>query len=589
MGGMGGGGGGLPARHLTQLTESQFMDAMKKTVRIVQGGVNPPFAIEHILFDWFIRLGESIMPHHLPHMDQFFKSTPNHVGIGTLLQAKLDLVQSKTADTVTKKLYRQFDILDDAIGSHQFSSRTSSSGGSKQMHLFDVKRRFQSIIAKGNEIRGDCGKSDSFPDDKSCSTTSSSVGEEGHHLPIEECDETSPSRTSTLRLGDLPRNTIDEEAFVHAVSTADHDMGHGGFIPPKIARLLFQAGCLKSEENIRRQSSKTNLSTLMNAGDQAPSSSTSSHKADPLEKNYWEFHDVLIFGCNAVRGELVAKDSDRPILEMMFMMFTMLPSINLETDNDNDVPQTIETLQQPHDIENRYMTRGTVGKMILFLLEHFSFRLQADSEEGSKKEEHHISNIIDAENSRVDASAASLLGLLPNSIEDESSVEHQMVPLKILVDHVFAEAGKDGKKSLECLHFDNFVDWSRTHAHPDKSMDKAEQKINPLLTDLRLIGSIVFGIKPVSPMREKELVDEVQHRFKYRYPPTKLAKRGPPGTNWYVIELTWWKEWQRYSKDSNSLSLPKITNNQLLVDTGNIALRAGLRFRYDFEVSDHIF
>ena len=583
-------GDDLPARHLTQLTESQFIQAMQKTVRVAHGGVNPPFAIEHILFDWFVRLGESLMPHYLPDMERFFTSTPQNVGIGTLLQAKLDLVRSKTADTAIKKLYRQFDILDDGVGSRngmyrEESARTrgSRSSSSNQMHLFDVKRRFQSIVAnvaKGNDIRGDCVRYESCPDDRSRSTSSSSIEEEGHHLPIEECDETSPSKTSTLRIGDLPRNAIDEDAFVHVISTADNDLGHGGFIPPKAARLLFQAGCLKSEENMRRQSSRTNLNTLMNIGDQG---TNMQNKVDVLEKNYWEFHDVLAFGCNAVRGELVAEDSDKPILECMFLMFTLLPSIRSETPSKTDVPQTIETTQQPYNVDSRFMTRGAVGQMLLMLLEHFSFRLQADSAEGSD-EDNHISNIIDVEKSQVDASAASLLGLLPSSIGDESTDDRQMVPLELLVDQVYEEAGKNKEDPMECLRFGDFVEWSQKNSDPNKSMDKAEQKINPLLTDLRLIGSIVFGIKPVSPILERLLVDEVQHRFKYRYPSTALSKRGPAGTIWYIIEITWWKEWLRYSEDSLYFSLPKITNNQLLVDNGNIALRAGLRFRSDFEV-----
>ena len=577
----------LPTRYVMQLTESQFIDAMQKTVHVAQEENSPTCAIDHILFDWFVRLGGSILPHYLSDMEHFFTSAPNNIGIGTLLQSKLDLVRSKTADTAIKKLYRKFDIIDDGMGVGKTINNGSRLPASNHMHLFDVRRRFQSIIAKGNEIRGDSVKyeNNADADDKSCSTMSSSLEEEGHHLPIEECDETSPSKTSTLRIGDLPKNAIDEDAFVHAVSTADNDLGHGGFIPTKAAQLLFQAGCLRSEENIRRESSRTHLNTLMNTGAGAgarDSLQNSSRKLDGQEKNYWELHDVLAFGCNAVRGELVDEDFDIPMLEYAFLMFTMLSS-NEFPGKSSTVPATIETTQQSCNLDSRVLTRDTVGQMLILLLEHFSFRSQADSPEGEFVD-NNIGNVIDKENAQVDASAAALLGLLPHSIDDANTDDRRVVPLELLVNQVYIEAGKNNQDPTDILYFTDFVKWCKNYSDPHKSMEQNEQKIHPLLMDLRLIGSIVFGIKPVSPIMERVIVDEVRNRFKYRHPPTNLAKRGPSGTIWYIIEVIWWKEWLKYSKHSRPSPLAKIANNQLLVDNGNIALRAGLRFRYDFEV-----
>jgi hypothetical protein len=104
--------------------------------------------------------------------------------------------------------------------------------------------------------------------------------------------------------------------------------------------------------------------------------------------------------------------------------------------------------------------------------------------------------------------------------------------------------------------------------------------------DLKLLGSIIFGIRPSSPKVERILIEEVKRRFKYRYPESKIAKRGPPGTIWYIVQASWWKRWENHvAKGSNlDTNLSKIGNNELLVDNGSLALRSELRHKHDFEV-----
>jgi hypothetical protein len=80
-------------------------------------------------------------------------------------------------------------------------------------------------------------------------------------------------------------------------------------------------------------------------------------------------------------------------------------------------------------------------------------------------------------------------------------------------------------------------------------------------------------------------VEEIQKRFSFKYPTPDNAKRGPCGTRWFIIQIKWWKEWLRYSEETIILSLPKITNERLLVENGSLALQSGLRYKFDFEVS----
>ena len=571
---------GLPARHLTQLSEIQFIQALRKTVNIIHASDDSPKGLEHILIDWFVGIASAMMPGYLSDMEKFFCSSPQLVGVGTLLKAKLDMLRSSTADTEVMKLYRKFDISEDGAGSKSSSSSMKKSS-SVHMHLYEVKRRFQSIVSKGIEQRKK-STSDESEEESSCSSRSSAMEEEGHHLPIEECDETYPLKIS--RIGDLPRNAIDEDTFVHAISDPDHDMAHGGFVTKNIASLLFRAGCFRAEERSRLQSLQTNMETLAYMGiDYYGQRAKIPNKVDVQDKYFWDVHDTVLFGCAAVRGELIADDGEEPILEILFLMFSLLPSNTLS--DDNSVPSTIEAMDSLVESGDRVMKRGQVGSMIILLMEQFSFRVQADSpQQVNSQKNDYIANVINGKNSKVDASAASLLGLMPESIDNDDHENRQMVSLDLLVNQVFQEVGKDGKEESACLSFGDFVQWARASFDPKKSTNFSDRKINPLVLDLRLVGSIVFGIKPSLPMLERIVIDEVQQRFKYKHPSSDSAKRGPSKTHWYIIQKIWWNEWMRYSEEKLSLVLPKIANEQLLVENGSLILKPDLRFRYNFEV-----
>lgn len=569
----------LAARHLTQLSENQFIQSLRRTVHIAYASDDSPKGLEHILIDWFIRLASTMMPGYLSDMKRFFSSSPQSVGIGTLLKAKLEMLRSSTADTEVMKLYRKFDISEDGAGFRSNSSSMKKSS-SMHMHLYEVKRRFQSIISKGIEQR-EIFTIEESEEESSYSGGSSAMEEEGHHLPIEECDETSPSKIS--RIGDLPRNVIDEDTFVHTLSDPDHDMGHGGFVTKQLAGLLFRAGCFRAEERSRLQSLQINMETLSHMGiDFYGQRAKDSNKMELNETCFWDVHDAVLFGCAAVRGELVADNDEEPIFEILFLMFSLMPLKMPSV--DNCVPSAIETLDSLEESGDRVMTRGQVGSMIILLMEQFTFRVQADSPRVNSPEDDCNTKVVHGQNCRVDASAASLLGLMPESIADDDHENRQTVSLDLLVNQVFHEVGKDGKDDSICLTFEDFRQWARASFDPNKSMDFSDRKINPLVLDLRLIGSIVFGIKPSSPTLERIVIDEVQQRFKYRHPSSNIAQRGPSGTHWYIIQKIWWNEWMRYSEEALALALPKIANEQLLVENGSLILKPGFRLRTDVEV-----
>ncbi len=591
-------GNDLPSRTMAHLNEAQYIKAARKTVAIISGGADCSNRLEHVLFDWFNRIGNSILPEFLWDLNEFCSASFRSVGVGTLLQAKYDMIQIQTTDIDLQKLYQKFAI--SAGGSESMLPSTQrksfTNPPANHMSLFEVKRRFQSIIKKGIGIRKE-SVDDVIEGDQSdsSSSASSSIEEEGHHLPIEEeAGETVPSKASLSRSGDLPKNAIDDDVFVRTISDPDEDMGHGGFITPKLAKLLFRAGCIKFKKDRQRQSFDSTLDALLNIGADniADRREIDGEKLDYQEKNYWDMFDVLLFGCNSVRGELVSEDGDEPLLELIFFMFTLLPSSDKL---GRDVPQTIDTGRSSSDKtpneggdnESLFLDKMQVAHMILLLLEHYSFRLQADS---PRNEDNSLRPFYEVESDvmrvKVDVSIAALLGLLPKSIPTECVTAQgsngKTVCLKKLVDQVFAEGTptNPGTNIQEHFFFENFITWYKASRNTNPSL-----KIGSLITDMRLIGSIVFGVKPYMPSTEKVILDEVRNRFKYRYATSETAKRGPLGTTWYIIHAQWWKEWQKYAQEGRHLVLPAISNDRLLVSNGSLALRIGLRFRHDYEVS----
>jgi hypothetical protein len=269
------------------------------------------------------------------------------------------------------------------------------------------------------------------------------------------------------------------------------------------------------------------------------------------------------------------------------------------------------------------LTRSQIGSMLLLLLGHESYRLKADSPFSDE-----IRNDIElplessvpwsspsqtadgvgevvcvqkqAEVSHqtlatyVDVSYASLLGLLPpkldaTQVSKESSSSHS-IQLSKLVDYAISEAS-DKAELTSSIDFDGFVRWHLQHS-PTSKRPVCDTRLGPYLLELRLIASVLFGVRPASVKMEKCLLEEIQRRHKYRYPRSKERQpHGPCGTLWYVINAEWWRTWQHFTGskviDGDAEWCPlmeKIDNNSLLSLEGILSLRRGLHIHRDFEL-----
>jgi len=62
--------------------------------------------------------------------------------------------------------------------------------------------------------------------------------------------------------------------------------------------------------------------------------------------------------------------------------------------------------------------------------------------------------------------------------------------------------------------------------------------------------------------------------------------RGPPGTVWFVINVVWWRKWLNYCQGKDGITASRLgrIDNNVLLENGSLAMRAGLRWKYDFEV-----
>ena len=355
--------------------------------------------------------------------------------------------------------------------------------------------------------------------------------------------------------GDGPKqkkqHVISINAFCQAVCMENEEGGHGGFLPKSLAELVFQTGCPPRH------------------GDESTSGA-------------WALYDVLQFGVDAVRQSKRQRGDSMveiPLLRFAFRVFGGATRENATV-----------------------LSRSQVGSMILLLLEHATFRLQADSPRALDEEEGptmrpfvlHESSL---EESIVDVSAASLLGLLPSKLDSKQVFlegTSKKVTLKTLVTFCLdvAKVKEDG------LGFDEFCRW---HYHAGSTdLPLAQRRVGPFLTDLRLIAAIMFGIPPSRASMELSLMEEVQRRHKYRYPQTEVSRRGPRGTVWYILDDRWFRTWMSYLKKvggtemdavdgrdtigGDARGLGKINNTLLLADNGSLALRADIRWRADYEI-----
>ena len=473
-----------------------------------------------------------------------------------------------------------------------------------ETRLYEIKRRFHSLVQSSAVIiQGDpmAANNDSEGD----ATGGDTATDEG----------TKVASSTAAPPPAVPKHVITQSAFVSAVSRPNLDMGQGGYLPSKLANLIFTAVL------------KGGASGMMVDDDNDDSEDDDEHDkegqafARANNKSYWGLYHVLKFGCEAVRctkeakgnkgksKKLSLRERDTPLLKQIFAMFAQIPG----SSNGNSGA----TKRQPKDplLDGRMeLNRHQIGRMLVLLLEHADFRLHQDAPPNralmndDTSTHHEDSDVLEvSDDTYVSASACALLGLLPPMDNPPSPTEQ--VSVKALVDYVLDQAKVEVKDTLS-LH--EFCNWHYGSASNGKSPEEGEEKskfvtanqtrrLGPLMLELRVISAVLFGIPPTLASMEVTIVAELQRRHKHRYPPTDVSRRGPKGTVWYIINHSWFQKWAGLVKrvshtvddaadgrsdtaSATSRDLPKINNTNLLAAGGSLALRADIRWGHDYEI-----
>jgi len=441
-------------RYLAQLTPGQFANGIRRTARHKQ----------HILLDWMAILGDHMIP-----------QTPLPPSVTAYLE-------TLTASN------RSIENLSQAYS---------------LANLYEIKRRFHSMVETNLVVQGDVMKETQEEEEKKVATK--------------------------------PRHVISLHAFISAVTSENDEMGHGGYLSKQLAGDVFRTGaCPMAEQD------------------------NSSY--------FWALYDVLHFCCSAVRqpGDKVRGDItvELPLMRFIFRVFGSTPS-------------------------QQYLDRDQVAKMLLHLLDHQAFRSKSDRppfDDDNEIMKYPILNEKELEESLIDVRAAAALGLLPPDFSGGSNV-----PLHVLVDYCLDVAGMES----DTIAFDGFCKWH--YSKEATGLSLLQRRVGPFLVDLRLIASVLFGVPPTRGSMEETLVNEIQRRHKHRYPQTEVARRGPRGTVWYIIEDKWFKRWMSHVQrvggtdsdiaEGRDVSIGKINNTSLLADNGTLALKSDIRWRHDYEIT----
>jgi len=590
-----------PVPQLAHLNEIQFIEAVLNTTVIINTGGNIQGKPVHIFLDWFVMIGNTLLPQFTWQVEEHISDNSPPFGMSKLIQAKMEMIRSHTSNLEIHKLCREFGILEDntvvARDRMNYSKKSPKANVSSghHMQLFEVKRRFRSVVEM-NSVDKDQDKEQLDVDNCSTSSEGSSIAEEGHNLPIDENSGQPPlpdtkglsNAINTTSKGSEPKNVVSEETFIKVACHPNVELGHGGFFPEKLARLIFLAGC-GAIDRTRNDSSRRYLKEFMNiTGEKNGKQDVDMCPCEEKKERYWTMYDVLSFGCHLVRGKwlnLSDKDGELGMLRHVFSMFLLLPNGGV---NKGVLPGS-SIGSSGNASSKSFLSREQVGQMLILLIDHASFRRSADSpahpDDMQNEKKLNASNDNTLEKT-VDSAIASALGFLPPSLA--VGQEGTEIGLDVLIDYVFEEINVNNTAANDMqgsLSFESFLAWSYDSA----SQQLSERRIGGLLLDLQLFATTVFGIKPLVPKQERVLILEVVRRYKCRYPESSRAKRGPLGTVWFIVQSSWWKRWHTYVEDvsdneGKAPSLSKIENTQLLVENGSLRLRPDLRFKQDFEL-----
>jgi DUSP domain len=243
----------------------------------------------------------------------------------------------------------------------------------------------------------------------------------------------------------------------------------------------------------------------------------------------WNLMKLLTFGGTAVRME-----DDTALIRFIFDKFS----------------------------EANIIWRSSAKILIVSLLQHARFRDTADRPPSFDE--------MDDENAGDDVSFPLCLAVDLGLMEPQSTSR----PTDLVAVDDLVQIAMQDKDHWE---FKDFKEWN------DRTGDTVLGGLGPLMLELKLIAAVQFGIPP---LHEFPLIGEINRRHSRRYPQTEVARRGPRGTIWYIIDVGWLKEWSASVSDPkpNKKHLPKIINTNLLVENGSLQLRPEIRWRLEYDL-----
>jgi DUSP domain len=515
---MAAGGSNAAAANAT-ISEATFSTRCLDTVRPETGS--------HILLDWVAILGSTLRP---------YPAIPSSV-----------LAYIDTMNTVRPPLCSIYNLA--------------------ESRLYEIKRRFHSLVQQQNDMMGTSSSSIMQVDMNSSATAN--PGAEGEPSLNHMMDSTtSPPHN---------RHVISEAAFAYHMSATNEELGSGGFLPASLAALVFRTGYSYGPPSADRMAPRpTEL---------------------PVAGGGWTLFHVLQFGCLAVRSDETQKDDvDGPLLRFLFAMFQ-----HGNGDDSSDAPAE----ENESSVDKLVLTRKQVAHMILRLMEYAEFRRRVDrSPLLEDEEERDLAPASDAAEDRpVRLAMVVALGLMD---PPPGSKPSDTMALKRVVDHTLAHVTVPNQMS-----FADFCAWNTRQeelsepedgtAMDTSSRRKRGHRLYPLMLDLRFIAAVKFGIPPTLASMEVTLIAEIERRHKRRYPVSDVSRRGPRGTVWNLVDATWFKAWASHVKavegtpedamdgrgDPRSdrvRGLSRISNTGLLVENGNLSLRPDIRWKQDYEL-----
>lgn len=411
--------------------------------------------------------------------------------------------------------------------------------------LYEIKRRFHSLVESSpTVIHGD-------PMGETAEASGNSSSGQGH---------TSGSSSSSLNAASngnnvsFPKHVIPAAVFYQKVCFPSDELGHGGYLTQPIAERVFQS--------VAKLSSATPV-------DDIKPEETEEEESSKI-RSYWDLAHVLQYGGMCVRSE----DNDEALVKWILQLFC----------------KRGETI----------LNRKQVEELLMCLCEHKDFRNASDRPRWEMVQDDTEANDDggngddsddESDEPTVNLRTALELRLLPDSF-GQTEAQTPRISIKTLVDHMF----KIVKSSNETLTKEQLLTWHRNTKQYD------QHRLGPLIMELRLIASVLFGVPPKYASMEKRLILEIQERHLKRYPQTDLSRRGPRGTVWYIIDDKWFRTWSqviqklsRSSDDGEDLRdkasdnacprrVTQISNRSLLRDNGSLALRADIKWRQDYEI-----